>query len=174
MSFGTLDPVKAPSDKVPGPDTPFRIAVLGDFSGRASRGQVRDAATLAKIKPLPVSRDTLDDVIARLKVSLELPLPDDETALAFQSLDDFHPDEVYDKVEKFEDLDDDDEKSALMAALLHHTHFQYLESTWRGLDWLLKRIHKVGGGIEIALFDVTLDELSADLMADDDLAKSGI
>jgi hypothetical protein len=175
LSFGVLEPVRAPGDKVPAPDTPFRMALLGDFSGRASRGERRDAAALAKSKPVAVSRETLDDVLGRLKVSLRLTPPDgDAIALPFTTLDDFDPDEVYARVEKFEDADDEDEKAALMNALLHDAHFQELEGLWRGLAWLLKRIHKVGSGIEVALFDVTFDELAADLGAGEDLAKSGL
>jgi predicted component of type VI protein secretion system len=174
-SFGFLEPGKTPSDKVPSPDTPFRIALLGDFSGRASRGEQRDAEALAKLKPVAVSRDTLEDVMARLKVTIKLPLPDDEElTLPFQSLDDLNPDEFYDRVEKFEDLDDDDEKSMLLRSLLHHAAFQELEAGWLGLDWLLKRVHKKNSGIEVTLLDLTLAELRADLLAGDDLSKTGL
>ncbi len=158
-----------------GADTPFRVAVLGDFGGRASRDERRDGDTIAKLKGVVVSRDTLEDVMARLKVAIKVPLPDDETATVhLQSLDDFHPDELYGKIDKFEDLDNDDDKAALMRAVLHHPPFQDVEAAWRGLDLFLKRVHKTGSGIEVVLFDITFDELAADLTADEDLTASGL
>ncbi|MEX2026048.1 MAG: type VI secretion system contractile sheath small subunit, partial [Pirellulaceae bacterium] len=54
----------------------FRIAVLGDFSARANRGQLEKGDALAARKPLKVDIDNLDDVLERLDVSLRLPLGD--------------------------------------------------------------------------------------------------
>jgi hypothetical protein len=174
-SFGVLNTPKPPSDKPPSPDTPFRIAVLGDFSGRASRGERRDAKALGAIKGIAIERDTLDEVMARLKATAKVHLGDDETAdLRFQSLDDFHPDEVFEKIDKFEDLDDDDEKASLMRAVLRDPGYASLEAAWRGIDWLLKRVHKTGSGIQVTLFDLTRDELFADLGATHELAETGL
>jgi predicted component of type VI protein secretion system len=51
----------------PRPDTPFCIALVGDFSGRAhERGAAR--------APLLVDRDNFDDVLARLAPTVELDL----------------------------------------------------------------------------------------------------
>jgi type VI secretion system protein ImpC len=41
-------------------DAPFRIAILGDFSGRANRGIFESGAALAERRPHPVDRDNLD------------------------------------------------------------------------------------------------------------------
>ena len=39
LSFGQLGPGAAGGDKAPQADSFFRIAVLGDFSGRGNRGE---------------------------------------------------------------------------------------------------------------------------------------
>ena len=141
-SFGVLS--KEVSLDAPKAETPFRLAMLGDWSGRGNRIPAAAPEELTARRPLKVARDNLDEVMARLKVALDLPVGDDgdTVSLAFASLDDFHPDQLYDKVEKFEDLDDSDEKSELMRALLRHPDFQALESAWRGLDWLLRRARR--------------------------------
>jgi hypothetical protein len=172
LSFGRLEARAVQLDKAPAPDAPFRIAVLGDFSARASRGAGAGPAELLRRKPVVVTADTLDDVLAKYKVSLDVPLDEEgETAaLTFSCLDDFLPDEIHDRVDRFEDLDSAAEKTALMNGLLHHPDVQCLEAAWRGLDWLLRRVVK--GGVEVVLYDVTQDELAADLTASDDLAAS--
>jgi type VI secretion system protein ImpC len=70
------------------PDAPFRILILGDFSGRSNRGL---ASKLAGRRPVSVDRDNLDEVIAGMGVALGLP----GVALQFSELDDFHPDQIY-------------------------------------------------------------------------------
>lgn len=52
----------------------FRLAVLGDFSGRASSGQLEVGGELAKRKGLAVDVDNLDELVGRLKVKLTLPI----------------------------------------------------------------------------------------------------
>jgi type VI secretion system protein ImpC len=123
-----------------------------------------------------VDRENLDEVMARLDVRLELPLPDSQkkVELAFRTLDEFHPDEIYRQVDQFDDYRESEEKSALMNALLHHPHFQGLESAWRGLDWLLARVLKKDTRIEVVIYDLTMDELRADLTSPDDLAETAL
>ncbi len=171
-TFGVLES-DGSAPEAPKSDTPFRIAVLGDFSGRANRGEA-DPGDLAGRKLLKVDRANFDDAVASLAPALRLPLDDGQTAeLRFASLDDFHPDQVFDKVERFQDLYDSDERSALMNALLHHPAFQALESAWRGLDWLLRRV-KEDETVQVVLVDVTFDELAADLNASEDLSACGL
>ena len=55
VSFGHIGPRQRPA---PGPA--FRIALLGDFSGRASAGMSEAGARLAARKPLRVDVDNLD------------------------------------------------------------------------------------------------------------------
>jgi type VI secretion system ImpB/VipA family protein len=173
-SFGTIQSAGEP---IPAPkaDSPFRICVLADFSGRQNRGETGSSAEVAARKLLRVSRDTLDDVMAKLGVQLDLPVGDDggTVSLSFAALDDFHPDQVHDRVEQIADAYESDEKSALMNSVLHHPDFQALESAWRGLDWLLGRAAK-GSQVEVVLLDVSLAELAADLKASEDLTASGL
>jgi type VI secretion system protein ImpC len=84
----------------------FRIAVLGDFSGRANAGLLETGAALAGRKPIKIDVDNLDDVIARMKLSLNLTLAEDGTTVTVpvNSMDDFHPDQLVENVELFESL----------------------------------------------------------------------
>jgi type VI secretion system protein ImpC len=84
-------------------DTPFRILVLGDFTGRASRGIV----TKGTRKPIAVDRDNFEDLLESLQVQLEIPIADGEPlTLRFHELDDFHPDRLYQRVPVFHKLRD--------------------------------------------------------------------
>jgi type VI secretion system protein ImpC len=173
FSFGTMQSAGGPIE-APKPQSLFRIGVLADFSGRQNRGETGSEGIAAR-RLLRVSRDNLDDLMAKMGVQLKLPVGDDgdTVSLSFASLYDFHPDQIHDRVEKIADLYESDEKSALMNALLHHPDFQALESAWRGLDWLLVRAAK-GGKVEVVLLDVSLAELTADLKASEDLTASGL
>jgi hypothetical protein len=173
-SFGTMPTSGAPV-AAPRPESPFRIGVLADFSGRENRGAIGSSAELAARSLHPVSRDSLDDVMAKLGVQLTLPIGDggDTVTLSFAALDEFHPDQLHDRVEQIADAYDSDEKSSLMNCVLHHPDFQALESAWRGLDWLLGRAAK-GGQVEVVLVDVSLPELASDLTASEDLSASGL
>lgn len=85
------------------PQRPFCLALIGDFSGRASRD---DAKTdLARRKPILVDRDNLDEVIGKLDVRLRIPISDSESlALRFERMDDFHPDRLYERCPLFDKL----------------------------------------------------------------------
>jgi type VI secretion system protein ImpC len=72
------------------PGDPFRIAILGDFGGQAS-----------KLAPVAIDIDNFDQVLKSLGVSLELPLAG---RISFRELDDFHPDRLYERVAIFEPL----------------------------------------------------------------------
>jgi type VI secretion system protein ImpC len=92
----------APS--VPREDTPFRMLVLGNFSG----GQ-RPATPLAQRRPVRVDRDNLDEVLARLGVRAHVAAAPGSASLlpiSFRELDDFHPDRLYEGLETFEALRD--------------------------------------------------------------------
>ncbi|MEM7622936.1 MAG: type VI secretion system contractile sheath large subunit [Planctomycetota bacterium] len=81
----------------PGAGDPFRILVMGDFSGRASRGVVK---SLADRTPVKVDIDNLDDLPKSFGTAI--------IAAGMQAdilqLDDFHPDELYSKHELFDAL----------------------------------------------------------------------
>jgi type VI secretion system protein ImpC len=63
--------------------------------------------------------------------------------------------------------------SDAMRALLHHADFQTSESLWRGIDFLLHKL-ETGPQLEVHLFDVSAEELAADLSAVSDLSDTGL
>lgn len=63
--------------------------------------------------------------------------------------------------------------SDAMRAVLHQPEFQNLESLWRGLDMLLRRI-ETGPMLQVLLVDVSAEEFAADLSATDDLTETGL
>ncbi len=67
-------------------DTPLRIALIGDFSGRSNRG----AGEIPQ--PIQIDPENFEDVMQRLGVALDFP---GVASLHFRDLDDFHPDQLY-------------------------------------------------------------------------------
>jgi len=262
VNFGRLG--RAP--RAPAPVQKFRLALLGDFSGRANAGRVEIGDALAGRKPVKVDVDNLDDVIARAAPSLMLPLAEEEASVAVKigAIDDFHPDQLAENLELFEQLrglrrnlgnragfdraakevlswggeaplpppprrargsdvaaarlsdfarligrppapsategsvDDlmrrlvgpfiqpardarqdalvarvDEALSAAMRRVLHHPDFQTAEAIWRGVEFLVRRI-ETGARMEIVLYDVSAEELAADLAANDALEGTGL
>lgn len=86
--------------------TRFRIALFGDFSGRAARGQIETGDALAARKPIILDPDTVEEVIEGFATDLVLPIGKDGAGIAvkLKELDDLHPDELYEKVELFDGL----------------------------------------------------------------------
>jgi type VI secretion system ImpC/EvpB family protein/type VI secretion system ImpB/VipA family protein len=266
VSFGQpIDSDKAISH---GPENSLRVAILGDFSGRANTGNLSIGDELAKRKPHRVDVDNLDDVLARFAIKLALPIANDGgiVNVSLNSMDDFHPDELYDRLQvfeklsslrsrlqnsssfegaakvvksllgqsaidkqqsrkrksssttvpnrKFEDfesiinetrspneeapivdllkqvvgsfvIDDPDPQqdqfiatvdeavSDTMRRVLHHPDFQAMESLWRSVELMVRRL-ETGNQLHLVLYDVTAEELAADLSASDNLEESGL
>ena len=87
FSFGevTLD-VTAGRERSPGasePETPFRILVLGDFSGQANHGRDETDARIANRRAVLVDRDNFEEVMARLGATIRLPLGEPLFSLRF-------------------------------------------------------------------------------------------
>jgi type VI secretion system protein ImpC len=84
----------------------MRILVLADLSGRGNRG-LESAADLASRPIMALDLDTFDTVFRRMAPRLEL-APGiggaASVAVGFDSLDDFHPDRLYTRVEPFRAL----------------------------------------------------------------------
>ncbi len=264
--FGDF-PASVPTNEQ-GMDGPFRLAVLGDFSGRVARGELGVGDDLATRRAIRFDIDTLDDVIAGFATKLVLPVGKDGAGIEVEigSIEDLHPDELYEKVELFDELSAlrqrlergstagaaltdlaewaaehgqinlkprrssrantipanaklsdfqklidapvaqveasdaedliaqivapyivaagdpeadeaieavDESISGAMRLILHHPEFQALEAQWRTLDLLARRIDG-GGDIRIFLFDVSAEEIAADLAASEDLSQSGL
>jgi len=102
--FGRLTAPPLPRPQV-GRD-PFRIAVMGDFTGRGNRGEFETGAALAARKPHKLDVDTLDAVIGRFATTLTLPVGPGGEAIEVRmsDLDQLHPDELVDSLAVFEDL----------------------------------------------------------------------
>ena len=245
----------------------FRIAVLGDFSGRANRGELAKGTELAKRKPFKLDVDTFDDVLRRFGTTLNLPLgAGGSVALEPTSIDDLHPDQLYENLEIFAELASlrrrlenpktakaaaeevlgwkdaaetvgaakgkargsalrvdaklsdfarlmgtptvdvpaatpidelvqrvvgpfvvtaghpdqqalielvDRALTATMNEVLHHPDFQALESAWRALDFLVRRI-ETDISLQLVVFDVTAEEFAADLSAAKAMDETGL
>jgi type VI secretion system protein ImpC len=97
----------------PDAETPFRIAILGDFSGRANRGLSESGDALAVRRPLMIDRDNFDSALAQIAPRLQL-MPGGEdgfrVSLRFADLDDFHPDRLFEQVQIFQKLRETREK----------------------------------------------------------------
>lgn len=90
-------------DARPSTDTTFRVALLGDWSGRSNRGLSAAGAELAQWRPLLVDRDNLDELMERLGVRLRLPLTSNSSlTLDFHKLEDLHPDRIFERAEIFQ------------------------------------------------------------------------
>ncbi|MGH9629281.1 MAG: type VI secretion system contractile sheath domain-containing protein [Bryobacteraceae bacterium] len=106
--FGSVHlDVSAGADRTPGvpsDDAPFRILVLGDFSGRSAR-KIREP--LSGRKPMLIDRDNYDEVLARVKPELWLSAGQGDPfalRLRFSELDDFHPDRIFETLDLFQAL----------------------------------------------------------------------
>jgi hypothetical protein len=99
-------------------DTPFRIALLGDFTGRGNRGAIETGRALAARRPVRVDRDDMDDAIGRLSPELLLPVRggSESGLVRFSELDDFHPDRLYDRLPRFRALRETRERASVAVA----------------------------------------------------------
>jgi type VI secretion system protein ImpC len=78
------------------PDRPFRILLVGDFSGRAWHKSPAPSRGLQ-----PIDRDNFDEVLKDTNLSLEV----HGIELHFRELEDFHPDRICTTAPVFQDLD---------------------------------------------------------------------
>lgn len=83
------------------PDSPFCIAVLGDFSGRGKNSQ---ADNIASRRLIEVDRDNFEDVMAAFDISLKINLTGSGIQVDISELDDFHPEALYEKLQTFSKL----------------------------------------------------------------------
>ncbi len=103
-------------------------------------------ATLAQASPL-------DEMLARIVGPHIRKIPDaDATAMA-QAVD--------------------DALSDAMRLILHHPEFQSVESQWRAIDLIVRSI-ETDENLDVMLYDVSAEEIAADLTQSDDLAQSGL
>ncbi len=103
FSFGSLD---APRPEREAGKKRFRIAIMGDFSGRSARGEVEIGSDLASRRPIKFDIDTVEKVIAGFATTLILPIGKDGAGIEVElsNLDALHPDELFENVEMFAGL----------------------------------------------------------------------
>jgi type VI secretion system protein ImpC len=63
--------------------------------------------------------------------------------------------------------------AATMRSVLHHPDFQSFEALWRSVDMLIRRL-ETDEKLQIVLYDVTAEEIAADLSKADALENSGL
>lgn len=85
------------------PDSPFKVLLLGNFSGR-KKGI---AASVKQARPIRLDRDNFAEVMGIMQAGVEIPMISGEgTSQIYpvRELDDFHPDQLYQKLPLFQAL----------------------------------------------------------------------
>ncbi|WP_375176054.1 type VI secretion system contractile sheath domain-containing protein [Pseudooceanicola sp.] len=84
----------------------FRIALFGDFTGRAARGLRETGSALAARPPILLDVDTVEEVIEGFATTLTLPIGKDGAGIEVKlgEFDDLHPDELYENIPIFDEL----------------------------------------------------------------------
>ena len=88
-------------------DRPLHIVLLGAFSGQSNRGDGAARVPIAERTPITIDRDNFDEVMARVAPTLALAWPgepESSITLQFAGIDDFHPDQLYQRLPSFKAL----------------------------------------------------------------------
>ncbi|MCS5573846.1 MAG: type VI secretion system contractile sheath small subunit, partial [Pseudomonadales bacterium] len=88
------------------PETPFRILVMGDFSGRENR-EICEPDTIAQRPLIPVDIDRFDTVLDTLapRIQIKGSGPDEpDMEFEFRDIGHFHPDHLYREQQLFQVL----------------------------------------------------------------------
>jgi type VI secretion system protein ImpC len=165
-------------------ELPYVVGVLADLSGQRREGR----PPLPQRPFLSVDGRSFDAVLARIRPELHLEIPGGPAGqspprrvdLHFERLADFEPARLAERVPELRELLPDRQREAVagaapdrlaaldrqlsvhLAAVLHHPDFQRLESTWRGLHYLVRQT-VTGEDLKIRVLDVTKRELFKDL-----------
>ena len=78
----------------------MRILIIGDLMG----ANAEEAPPIDQRPIVPIGVEAFDDVFARFKPSVALPVLGLQAPLAFGALEDFHPDELFERVDIFDQL----------------------------------------------------------------------
>jgi type VI secretion system protein ImpC len=102
----SLDEESAKERAAPDPGSPFRILVMGDFTGRASRGIRRVDDLGFDRSPVRVDRDNLEELAEQLSAEVRVQLVEGGPFLPvrIRRLDDFHPDQILQQTAAFRGL----------------------------------------------------------------------
>ena len=116
-SFGEIHlDVTAGRERVqarPGSETPFRIAILGDFRAVGIAKLIEIGEAMANRRPTLIDRDNYDSVFAKMSPHLDLLMGGKDgypITLKFTDLEEFHPDSLFRSVQLFQKLRDTREK----------------------------------------------------------------
>lgn len=93
----------------PDPEVPFRMLIMGDFSGRETRQDRTEQRSPANRRPIRVDRDNVQGLLGKLELALHGSLLGDSAppvTIRFADLDDFHPDRLVHQVEPLRKLSD--------------------------------------------------------------------
>lgn len=125
-NFGTLsapEPERRPDGK-----GKKRFAILGDFSGRATRGDLEIGDGLAGRKAFKLDVDTIEQLLQHLDIKMMLPIGPEESGVEIEisEIESFHPDELYEELELFSEL------SGLRQQLKNSSTFERAAATVRG------------------------------------------
>lgn len=87
-------------------EMPCRLLIMGNFSGRVNRGQAAQGGAAQLLRPRRVDRDNLEELPGQMGASLALPplAGDEPLRIDFEEVEDFHPDQLYDRLEIFQHL----------------------------------------------------------------------
>src|SRR5262245_10907176 len=97
-----VSPGEKPAILAPDSERPFRILLMGDFSGRS----LRNDPPATRWKPVEIDRDNFDEVLGRMGAMVNVGAAAAESKLCFlfRELDDFHPDRIYESHALFENV----------------------------------------------------------------------
>jgi len=127
---------------------PLRIAILGDFGGQITGAENRSFG------PIPVDCDNFEEVFAQIGVTLDLP-PNEQRAweirLGFRSIEDFHPEQLLNRLDPLAKLNE------LRAKLLRPAS---VDAAARELQELLKI-----GALPVEAPPATTTESTEDMLA---------
>lgn len=104
LTAGELRPLGRPD-----PEVPFRMLLMGDFSGRDSERDRPEHRASAKWRPIRVDRDNLHELPGKLDAGLHGLLLGDNAppvTLRFAEIEDFHPDRLVGQIEPLRRLSD--------------------------------------------------------------------
>lgn len=89
------------------PSEPYRILLLGDFSGSGLTRSLRPAHLShsgQEWRAWRIDIDNFEQVLQKLAPRLQVPVGEETTEITFTSLDDFHPDELFHRLPLFQQL----------------------------------------------------------------------
>lgn len=97
LQFGGIVLGSEAGEQTPTSETPFRILVLGNFSGQRNK----EPGRLARARPIRVDRDNFDEVMQKLQVEIHWTQGENTQIVRMRELDHFHPDHLYDHLDLF-------------------------------------------------------------------------